>query len=104
MDGGTCNSTAFAAYDYDSAGICVALGNYHNMTIKGDIGYKSPGTSTAGPGIASETIHMDDFHGMVRLLAAIATRIHTYKPGWTTIRQRLSNMHRTEQKSLLYAK
>ena len=33
MDGGTCNSTAFAAYGYDSAGICLALGNYHKRLV-----------------------------------------------------------------------
>jgi putative aminopeptidase FrvX len=103
MDGGTCNSTAFAAYGYDSAGICLALGNYHNMTIKGDVGYKSPGTSTAGPGIASETIHIDDFSSMARLLTQVATHINTYQPGWATIQRRLSAMHKNEQKTLLYA-
>lgn len=31
MDGGTCESTAYIAYGYPATGICVALGNYHNM-------------------------------------------------------------------------
>lgn len=31
MDGGTCESTAYAVYGYDVTGICLALGNYHNM-------------------------------------------------------------------------
>lgn len=31
MDGGTCESTAYAAYGYDVTGVCLALGNYHNM-------------------------------------------------------------------------
>ncbi|MBN2448253.1 MAG: M20/M25/M40 family metallo-hydrolase [Phycisphaerae bacterium] len=31
MDGGTCESTAYMAYGYDATGICLALGNYHNM-------------------------------------------------------------------------
>jgi endoglucanase len=31
MDGGTCESTAFISYGYATTGICLALGNYHNM-------------------------------------------------------------------------
>jgi hypothetical protein len=31
MDGGTCESTAFVAYGYQAGGMCLALGNYHNM-------------------------------------------------------------------------
>jgi putative aminopeptidase FrvX len=34
MDGGTCESTAYIAYGYAATGICLALGNYHNMDIK----------------------------------------------------------------------
>ncbi len=31
MDAGSCESTAFLAYGYPATGICLALGNYHNM-------------------------------------------------------------------------
>jgi len=31
MDGGTCESTAYLSYGYAATGICLALGNYHNM-------------------------------------------------------------------------
>jgi len=31
MDGGSCESTAYVAYGYLATGICLALGNYHNM-------------------------------------------------------------------------
>lgn len=34
MDGGTCESTAYAAYGYPVTGICLALGNYHNMDVQ----------------------------------------------------------------------
>lgn len=33
MAGGTCESTAFVAYGYKATGICLALGNYHNMDV-----------------------------------------------------------------------
>jgi endoglucanase len=34
MDGGTCESTAYYAYGYTATGMCVALGNYHNMNVE----------------------------------------------------------------------
>ncbi len=100
MDGGTCNSTAFTAFGYDAAAMCVALGNYHNMTLLGEIGW-GDGTK-AGPGIASETIHLQDFAGMVRILVEAAKRIHSYKPGFGIIRERLAKMHEKDQVALLY--
>ena len=102
MDGGTCNTTAFAAYGYDAAGLCVALGNYHNMSIKGDIGHNDPAAASAGPGIASETINIQDFANLITLLHETTTRLPTYTPGGTPIRTRLAKMHHDEQTSLLY--
>ncbi len=102
MDGGTCNSTAFLAWGYDSAAMCVALGNYHNQTVKGEIGWGDG--AKAGPGIASETIHLGDFEGMVRILIQVAETIGKYKPGFGAVRERFAKMHREEQVALLYAK
>jgi endoglucanase len=31
MDGGTCEATAFNQFGYRAAGVCLPLGNYHNM-------------------------------------------------------------------------
>jgi putative aminopeptidase FrvX len=101
MDGGTCNSTAFCAFGYDATGMCVALGNYHNMTIKGDTGWGDG--AKAGPSIASETIHLDDFAGMVRILVETARRMPLYKPNFTTVKDRLLKLHKTEQEQLLYS-
>ena len=105
MDGGTCNSTAFAAYGYDAGGICLALGNYHNMFDRAALGPHAPfrpPVAKAGPGIASETIDLEDFHGLVRLLVETARHIGEYRPGMGVVRRRLSKMHRKEQKGLLY--
>ena len=98
MDGGTCNSTAFLVYGYDSAALCLALGNYHNMTVKGEIGWGDG--AKAGKGIASETIHIDDFTGMVRILVEAVKRIGAYQPGLKVVRQRLSTMYREEQAAM----
>ncbi|MDX2176381.1 MAG: M20/M25/M40 family metallo-hydrolase [Candidatus Sumerlaeia bacterium] len=34
MDGGTCEATAFVAYGWRAGGVCVPLGNYHNMNVE----------------------------------------------------------------------
>ena len=59
MSGGTCEATAYQLYGYRSAGLCVALGNYHNC----------------GPDmqIASEFVSAEDVAGMVRLMVAATT-------------------------------
>jgi endoglucanase len=58
MQGGTCEATAYQLYGYRTAGLCVALGNYHNC----------------GPEetIASEIISIEDTLGMARLCLAAA--------------------------------
>lgn len=33
MDGGTCESTVYCQHGYDATGICLPLGNYHNMDV-----------------------------------------------------------------------
>lgn len=101
MDGGTCNSTAFLAWGYDAAALCVALGNYHNMTVRGEVGWGDG--AKAGKGIGSETIHTGDFVGMVRLLVEAVKRFGSYKPGFGVVRERFARMHREEQEQLLYA-
>lgn len=58
MQGGTCEATAYQLYGYRTAGLCVALGNYHNC----------------GPDetIAAEYVSLDDALGMTRLCIAAA--------------------------------
>lgn len=58
MDGGTCEAYPFIAYGYAATGICVALGNYHNM-------------DTRRERIASEYISLRDWLGMVDLFEAL---------------------------------
>lgn len=58
MPGGTCESTAYAMFGYVATGLCLPLGNYHNQSPDGRI--------------AAETIDLDDFAGLVRLLVAVA--------------------------------
>ncbi len=65
MDGGTCESSAYCALGYDATGICLALGNYHNMNKK---------TGKLAP----EYIHMDDYHRLVRWFIALCETPHRF--------------------------
>lgn len=60
MDGGTCESTVYQAWDYPATGLCLALGNYHNM-------------DTRRKRLAPEFIHLSDYSQLVRWFVALAT-------------------------------
>ncbi len=66
MPGGVCEASAFQAYGYTSACVCLPLGNYHNMNER---------TGRIGP----ETISVADFHALTKLLAAAARSLFNVK-------------------------
>jgi endoglucanase len=59
MDGGTCESTAYCHHGYDATGICLPLGNYHNM-------------DTERRKIAPEFVDVRDFQWLVQWFIALA--------------------------------
>lgn len=61
MPGGACEATAFQTCGYDTACICLPLGNYHNMNEQ-------------NRRIAPETISVSDYHGLIRLLCVISSQ------------------------------
>jgi endoglucanase len=61
MDGGACEATAFCASGFRASGLAVPLGNYHNAR-------------DGGPGIAPETVLVDDWLAEVQLLVELSTR------------------------------
>jgi endoglucanase len=63
MSGGSCEATAFGAYGYRATGLCLPLGNYHNM---GHLDEVEAGTAKARA--MMEEIALDDFHGLVDVL------------------------------------
>ena len=89
MDGGMCSTTAFVAWGYDAAAICLPLNGYHNM-------------DPLSEKIISESIALSDFVGMVRVLVEAVKRIGNYKPGFGEVRERLAKMHAEEQEEMLY--
>ena len=68
MAGGTCEATAFVAYGHQSTGLCLPLGNYHNMV---DIDGVAAGTADAKLG--PEEISLADFDGLVSLMLTAAS-------------------------------
>lgn len=67
MDGGSCESTAFVAYGYQANGICLALGNYHNMNKEKQR-------------IACEYISLDDWKLMVDWFELLVNDKQGYGP------------------------
>jgi putative aminopeptidase FrvX len=57
MDGGTCESTAYQLFGYRCAGMCLPLGNYHNVG--------------RGGRIAPESIRCSDLVGLVRFFEGL---------------------------------
>ncbi len=63
MPGGTCEATVFAEFGYTATCVCLALGNYHNMTDAS----LPEGTKPSG-GIGPEFISLMDFAGLLEML------------------------------------
>jgi len=59
MDGGTCESTAYCHHGYEATGICLPLGNYHNMDMDRHR-------------IAPEYVDVRDFDNLVKWFIALA--------------------------------
>jgi putative aminopeptidase FrvX len=88
MAGGSCEATAFGAYGYRATGLCLALGNYHNMA---DI----DGARAGGPAVvAPETISLADYDGLVALMLAVAGGIDGAS---NSIRDRLDRRYEANQ-------
>jgi putative aminopeptidase FrvX len=75
MAGGTCEATAYQLYGYLSAGLCVALGNYHNAAAEDRIG--------------AEFVALQDVEAMTALCIAAATSSGDLLDPQATLRERL---------------
>ena len=70
MVGGACEATAFGVYGFPAAGLCLPLGNYHNM---GNLDEVEAGTGEPRPML--EVVSREDFHGLVDLLLVAAEAV-----------------------------
>jgi len=65
MSGGTCEATAYQEFGFQTAALCIALGNYHNCAPQRKI--------------AAEFVSVADACGMVRLLVETALQMPAYQ-------------------------
>ncbi|MFQ5591618.1 MAG: M20/M25/M40 family metallo-hydrolase [Phycisphaerae bacterium] len=59
MDGGTCESAAYCALGFEATGLCLALGNYHNVNSKRKC-------------LGSEYVDLNDFDNLIKWFVALA--------------------------------
>jgi endoglucanase len=65
MSGGTCEATVYQEFGFQSAAVCVALGNYHNCGPRGRI--------------AAEFVSLADACSMVDLLVETARQMRAWR-------------------------
>lgn len=81
MDGGSCEATAFNQFGYRAGGVCLPLGNYHNMD-------RSRGNAR----ISEEYISLADAEDLVVAMAALATAQAAGGSGNDDLKARLTAM------------
>lgn len=86
MSGGTCEATVYQELGFQSTGVCVALGNYHNCG--------------AGNRIREEYVSLADACGMVELLVSAAEQMPNYEGLVEKLPKRLRKMLREAQPKL----
>ncbi len=72
MGGGSCEATAFVAMGWEATGLCLALGNYHNM-----VSIDQVLANQRRARLSPEEIDVSDFHGLVDLLSALAADLNS---------------------------
>jgi endoglucanase len=80
MSGGTCEATAYQEFGYQTAAVCVALGNYHNCAERNRI--------------AAEFVSVADALSMVELLSTAAKEMPEYSRLIGKLPRRLKEMLR----------
>lgn len=87
MDGGTCEAAAYCDFGYRTTGICLALGNYHNMNVK-------------QRRIASEYVGTGDFENLVKWFVALVKSGKSYTEHDADFRARLRSLEKEHAKLL----
>lgn len=88
MDGGTCESSAYCTLGYEATGLCVALGNYHNV-------------DATNKRLAPEYIDLNDFDNVVKWFVALATTSHAYTSRDETMHEQLRDLEKTYNRQLM---
>ncbi|GAB4305365.1 MAG: hypothetical protein Kow0090_20960 [Myxococcota bacterium] len=91
MDGGTCEATVFALWGFQTAGLAMPLGNYHNVNRK-------------DKDISPEIIHKRDFFSGALLFAEMARRIGEMEKIWREVKKRLLDISASGRRRLVTGK
>ena len=86
MSGGTCEATAYQEFGFQTAAVCVALGNYHNCAERNQI--------------KAEFVSISDVSTMLELLIAAAKQTSHYSRFISKLPRRLAKMLREARKKL----
>ena len=89
MDGGTCESSAYCTLGYEATGLCVALGNYHNVDAK-------------RKKLAPEYIDLDDFDNVVKWFVELARAPRPYTGRDQALHEQITGLERRYRKLLSY--
>ena len=87
MDGGTCESSAYCTLGYEATGMCLALGNYHNVNRK---------LGKLGP----EYVDVDDYDNVVKWFVQLARAPQPYTGRDDVLRKQLDDLERTYRRLL----
>lgn len=77
MAGGACEASVFCEAGYEATCVCLALGNYHNMA---DLTAVQAKTNIDPPAIGCEHVSLQDYDGLIDLLAACASELPEASP------------------------
>lgn len=87
MDGGTCEASVFCQRGFDATGICLALGNYHNVDDQ-------------RPRLSPEYVNLKDFENMVLWFTALAESATEYQGRDVRLEERLLGLEKEYAKLL----
>ncbi|MGD0059680.1 MAG: M20/M25/M40 family metallo-hydrolase [Verrucomicrobiia bacterium] len=86
MDGGTCEATAFVGFGYRAGGLCLPLGNYHNIGLA-----RRP---------RAENVSVNDLEQLVKLTVAAAAEWRGSDVTGAMLRRRVASIARTAPRKL----
>ena len=86
MDGGSCEATAYAAFGYRAGGLCLPLGNYHNIGPNGRA--------------RAEYVSVADLEGLLQLTVAAAQRWREFPGTAARLRARVEEVREQAPREL----
>lgn len=87
MDGGTCESSAYCTLGYEATGLCIALGNYHNVDAQ-------------RRRLAPEYVHRSDFENVVKWFVELASSPISYTGRDDALDEQIAGLEKTWRRLL----